>query len=103
MQKGFSTAQLNFYIKIVYFLDLTKYFGTINLTENLSVRFSFFIYDEIIKNDFDSCVRSCLTKVRASVLILTYNCFTHELLIPEVRFFKKNESSCFSFQRTNVS
>jgi hypothetical protein len=52
------------------------------------VRFNgILIEDEIIKNDFDLCAAVCFTKVRPFVLILKYNCFTHELLMPKVRLF----------------
>jgi hypothetical protein len=43
--------------------------------------------DEIIKNDFDSCVCSLLTKVRPFFVILHYDCFAHVLLMPKVHFF----------------
>ena len=67
------------------------------------VRWIFILIDgEIIKNDFDSCVRSRFTKVRPFVLMLKYNCFTHELLILKVRLFF-NENYCFPYRRTNLS
>jgi hypothetical protein len=48
----------------------------------------FLITDDIIKNDFDG-VSSLIfpTKVRLFVLILKYNCFIHELQMPEVWLF----------------
>ena len=51
------------------------------------------ICHEIIKNDFDSCVRGFVFKVRSFVLILNYNCFTHELQMPEVRLFYLKKTS----------
>jgi hypothetical protein len=55
---------------------------------------SAFTEDGIIKNDFDGVSSLFFHKrVRLFVLILMYNCFTHELHMPEVHFFfylKKN-------------
>jgi hypothetical protein len=45
--------------------------------------------DDISKNDFDGASSLFFTQVRLFVLILNYNCFTHELHMPEVLFFLK--------------
>jgi hypothetical protein len=87
MQKRFSTAKWIFYMKIVDHSGTDGLFWYFKFNGNFVSLTSILLFDEIIKNDFDSCVRSLFTKVRPIVLILHYNCFAQELLMLEVRFF----------------
>jgi hypothetical protein len=68
-------------------LGIDGYFGTSDSTEILVRSDGILIKDEIIKNDFVGVSSMFFTKVRLFVLILKYNCFTHELHMPGVRLF----------------
>jgi hypothetical protein len=81
---------------------LTNFIGTLDSTEISLKLTSAFMEDDVSIYDFDgvsSLFSAChrrvigvsslffLTQVRLFVLILNYNCFTHELHMPEVRLF----------------
>jgi hypothetical protein len=82
-------------INRIFYLQMVDYSGTDGLFWYFKfngnfVRWIFIlIYDEINKNDFDSCVRSFYfkRKVCPPVLILRYNWLTHEPLMPKVCLF----------------
>jgi hypothetical protein len=62
------------------------YFGTVNLTDNLSFGPGFWAAMSsyaVVSSPF------FFVQVRLFVLILIYNCFLYELLMQEVRIFEK--------------